>query len=93
MGPKVQLPADGESPAGATATTLAYETYGASIRDIRLDCCPFCMPAARILSVLEELQGLSAAVVNSSEDSAEEEGQAQNNMRDTQADKFQSEQK
>lgn len=32
-------------------------------------------PSERLLSVLEELHSLSAAVVNSSEDSAEEDGQ------------------
>ncbi|XP_072302479.1 coiled-coil alpha-helical rod protein 1 [Eucyclogobius newberryi] len=44
------------------------------------------LPAdAQLLSVLEELQSLSAAVVNSSDDSAEEEGQAtqDNNMKDS----------
>ncbi len=36
---------------------------------------PVCILSERLLSVLEELHSLSAAVVNSSEDSAEEEGQ------------------
>ena len=36
---------------------------------------PVCIPSVRLLCVLEELSTLSAAVVNSSEDSAEEEGQ------------------
>uniref|UniRef100_A0A8C6U2Z5 Coiled-coil alpha-helical rod protein 1 n=1 Tax=Neogobius melanostomus TaxID=47308 RepID=A0A8C6U2Z5_9GOBI len=49
------------------------------------------LPAdARLLSMLEELQSLSAAVVNSSEESAEEEGQAHYNMRDAHADRHQS---
>lgn len=69
-------------------TLHASDAYFKSSHLHRHDWCgrwPVCILSEKLLSVLEELHSLSAVVVNSSEDSAEEEGQSDSVGPSTQA--------
>lgn len=73
VGAQVQLPADGKKCLSFACFFLKSQHLH---RCDRADQWPVCILSETLLCVLEELHTLSAAVVNSSEDSAEEEGQS-----------------
>lgn len=74
VGAQVQLPADGKKVLHAPHSFFLKSQH--LHRRDRADQWPVCILSETLLCVLEELHSLSAAVVNSSEDSAEEEGQS-----------------